>query len=154
IAKLNHRNIVKMYEFGEASGTYFLALEFVDGIDLFDYICRKRQLDLAESLLVLTQAAQALDHLHQQRMVHRAIKPSNFLLTRQNGELLVKLTAMGLARVGDEAAFRVTRDGSTVGTIDYMAPEQARDSSSADIRSDIYALGCTWFHMLAGRPPF
>lgn len=154
IAKLQHRNIVKMYEFGEASGTYYLALEFVDGVDLFDYICRKGQLDLDESLVILTQATQALDHLHQLRMVHRDIKPSNFLLKREHGQLLVKLTDMGLARVVDETAFRVTRDGSTVGTIDYMSPEQARDSSSADIRSDIYSLGCTWFHMLAGRPPF
>jgi serine/threonine protein kinase len=154
VANLRHRNIVKMFEFGEANGTYYLALEFVDGIDLYDYICRKGQLEVDESLSVLTQAAQALHHLHQQHMVHRDIKPSNFLLTREGGELLVKLTDMGLARVVDEAAFRVTRDGSTVGTIDYMSPEQARDSGSADIRSDIYSLGCTWFHMLAGRPPF
>jgi serine/threonine protein kinase len=154
IAKLRHRNIVKMYEFGEANGTYFLALEFVDGIDLYDYICRKGQLDIEESIFLLTQAAQALNHLHQQHMVHRDIKPSNFLLTRENGAVLVKLTDLGLARVVDESAFRVTRDGSTVGTIDYMSPEQARDSGSADIRSDIYSLGCTWYHMLAGRPPF
>src|SRR5438132_2734544 len=97
IAQLRHRNIVKMYEFGEAHGTYFLALEFVDGIDLYDYICRKGQLALDESILLLTQAAQALNHLHQQRMVHRDIKPSNFLLTRENGAFLVKLTDLGLA---------------------------------------------------------
>jgi serine/threonine protein kinase len=154
IAKLRHRNIVKMYEFGEANGAYFLALEFVDGIDLYDYICRKGQLEVEESVQLLTQAARALDHLHQHRMVHRDIKPSNFLLTRENGKLLVKLTDLGLARVVDEASFRVTRDGSTVGTIDYISPEQARDSAAADIRSDIYSLGCTWFHMLAGQPPF
>src|SRR5439155_5330619 len=154
IAQTRHRNIVRIYEFGETNGTYFLALEFVDGADLYDYISRKGQLDLDESLLLLTQATWALDHLHQQRMVHRDIKPSNFLLTQENGQLLVKLTDLGLARVVDDAAFRVTRDGSTVGTIDYMAPEQARDSGSADIRSDIYSLGCTWYHMLAGRPPF
>jgi serine/threonine protein kinase len=154
IAKLSHHNIVKMYEFGETQGAYYLALEFVDGIDLYDYICRKGQLAVEESVLLLTQATRALDHVHQHRMVHRDIKPSNFLVTRENGELLVKLTDLGLARMVDEATFRVTRDGSTVGTIDYIAPEQARDSASADIRSDIYSLGCTWFHMLAGRPPF
>src|SRR5439155_17058411 len=107
IAKLRHPNIVKIYEFGEACGTFFLALEFVDGIDLYDYIGRKGQLDVDESLIVLTQAVRALDHLHQQRMVHRDIKPSNFLLTRENGQLLVKLTDLGLARVVDDAAFRV-----------------------------------------------
>jgi len=154
IAQLRHPNIVKIYEFGETHGTYFLALEFVNGIDLYEHITRKGQLYLDESLFLLTQAAHALDHLHQQRMVHRDIKPSNFLLTQENGQLLVKLTDLGLARVVDDAAFRVTRDGSTVGTIDYMAPEQARDSGLADIRSDIYSLGCTWYHMLAGRPPF
>src|SRR5438552_10082175 len=154
IAKLRHPNIVKIYEFGEVSGTYYLALEFVDGVDLYDYIARKGQLDLEESLILLTQATRALDHLHQQNMVHRDVKPSNFLVARENGQLVVKRIDLGLARVVDESAFRVTRDGSTVGTIDYMAPEQARDSGSADIRSDIYALGCTWYHMLAGHPPF
>jgi serine/threonine protein kinase len=154
LARLRHRNIVKIYEFGEAFGTYFLALEFVDGIDLYDYINRKGQLEPEEALLLLIQAVGALDHLHQYRMVHRDIKPSNFLVARENGHLLVKLIDLGLARIADEEAFRVTRDGSTVGTIDYMAPEQARDSGSADIRSDIYSLGCTWYHMLAGRPPF
>src|SRR5262249_6548920 len=118
------------------------------------HIHRKGQLDPHESLLLLTQAVQALDHLHQQRMVHRDIKPSNFLITQDNGQPLVKLTDLGLARIVDDAAFRVTRDGSTVGTIDYMAPEQARDSGLADIRSDIYSLGCTLYHMLAGKPPF
>src|SRR5438552_522826 len=154
IAKLRHPNIVKIYEFGEVSGTYFLALEFVDGVDLYDYIARKGQLELEESLILLTQAARALDHLHQQNMVHRDVKPSNFLVARENGQLVVKLIDLGLARVVDESAFRVTRDGSTVGTIDYMSPEQARDSGSADIRSDIYSLGCTAYHMLTGHPPF
>src|SRR5258708_7216729 len=91
IAQLRHRNIVKMYEFGEAAGTYFLALEFVEGLDLYDYITRKGQLDVEESVQLLTQAVRALDHLHQHRMVHRDVKPSNFLLTRENGQLLVKL---------------------------------------------------------------
>ena len=154
LAQLRHRHIVKIYEFGEAFGTYFLALEYVDGVDLYDYISRKGQLEPEESLLLLIQAVQALDHMHQHHMVHRDIKPSNFLVARENGHLVVKLIDLGLARVVDEEAFRVTRDGSTVGTIDYMAPEQARDSGSADIRSDIYSLGCTWYHMLAGRPPF
>jgi serine/threonine protein kinase len=86
--------------------------------------------------------------------VHRDIKPSNFLLTQQDGETVVKLTDLGLSREVSEEEFRVTREGNTVGTVDYMAPEQARDSGLADIRSDIYALGCTWFHMLTGHPPF
>ena len=86
-------------------------------------------------------------------MVHRDIKPSNILLARADGKVVVKLTDLGLARLVDDEEFKVTRDGSTVGTIDYLSPEQARDSRSADIRSDIYSLGCTAYHMLAGKPP-
>src|SRR5262249_7036823 len=85
---------------------------------------------------------------------HRDIKPSNFLLIRSGRQVRVKLTDFGLARGAGDEQFRVTRDGTTVGTIDYMAPEQARDSALADVRSDIYSLGCTLYHMLAGQPPF
>ena len=137
-----------------SSDSYYLAMEFVDGPDLDDYILSKGRLDVAEARAILIQAAQALDHAYRQGVVHRDIKPSNFLLARQDGELVVKLTDLGLARTVSDEEFRVTRDGSTVGTVDYLSPEQARDSSLADIRSDIYSLGCTAYHMLAGEPPF
>jgi tetratricopeptide (TPR) repeat protein len=133
---------------------HFLALEFVEGIDLYDYIERKGRLAPEESRRILVQAVKALDHAFAQGITHRDIKPSNFLLTRERDRMRVKLTDLGLARKADEEEFRVTRAGSTVGTIDYLAPEQARDSASADIRSDIYSLGCTLYHMLAGIPPF
>jgi serine/threonine protein kinase len=154
-AKLCHENIVTLFEFGEVGGTNFLALEYVDGIDLHDYINRKTKLDPEEAREILLQAARALEHAHQQGIVHRDIKPSNFLLTRkENGRVLVKMTDMGLAREANDDEHRVTRSGTTVGTIDYISPEQARDSRAADIRSDIYSLGCTFYHMLGGRPPF
>jgi serine/threonine-protein kinase len=154
-AKLRHENIVTLYEVGEQHGTHFLALEFVDGIDLYEYITGKGQLDPEDACGILTQATKALDHAHKQGIVHRDIKPSNFLLTHaEDGRLLVKLTDMGLAREAADEECRVTRSGTTVGTIDYISPEQARDSGSADIRSDIYSLGCTFYHMLTGRPPF
>lgn len=153
-AKLIHKNIVTLYEYGEISGRHFLALEFVDGIDLYDYIERKSHLSPEESRRILVQAVQALDHAFKQGITHRDIKPSNFLLTRDHDRMRVKLTDMGLARKADEDDFRVTRAGSTVGTVDYLAPEQARDSAAADIRSDIYSLGCTLYHMLTGNPPF
>jgi len=153
-AKLRHENIVSIYECGEEKGTWYLALEFVEGIDLYDYIQRKGMLDPEEARRITIQAALALQHAHQQGIVHRDIKPSNFLVTRHGGKLLVKMTDLGLSRQSKRDATRVTRDGTTVGTVDYMAPEQARDSSRADIRSDIYSLGCTLYHMLAGRPPF
>ena len=153
-AKLFHKNIVTLYEYGQANGLHYLALEYVDGIDLYDYIVRKGRLAPEESRRILVQAVQALDHAYKQGITHRDIKPSNFLLTRDRDRMRVKLTDMGLARKADEEDFRVTRAGSTVGTIDYLAPEQARDSASADIRSDIYSLGCTLYHMLTGSPPF
>jgi serine/threonine protein kinase len=153
-ARFTHKNIVTLYEYGQADGLHFLALEFVDGIDLYDYIERKGRLAPEESRRILIQAAKALEAAYQHGITHRDIKPSNFLLTRDRDRMRVKLTDMGLARKADEEDFRVTRAGSTVGTIDYLAPEQARDSSSADIRSDIYSLGCTLYHMLSGQPPF
>src|SRR5262245_52401213 len=153
-AKLKHENIVTIYEFGEFKGTWFLALEYVEGIDLYDYISRKGRLEPEEARRITIQAALALQHAYQQGIVHRDIKPSNFLVTRKNDRLVVKMTDLGLSREAGPQEFRVTRDGSTVGTVDYMAPEQARDSSRADTRSDIYSLGCTLYHMLAGQPPF
>ncbi len=153
-AKLRHENIVTLYEFGETRHTYFLVMEFVDGIDLSEYSNQKGPLDPDEALEIIRQGCLALDHAYQQGIVHRDIKPSNFLLTRQGDRLVVKLTDFGLAREASNEEFRVTRAGTTIGTLDYMSPEQARDSGLADIRSDLYSLGCTWYHLLAGHAPF
>ena len=153
-AKLSHENIVRLYEFGEVNGTFFLALEYVDGVDLHEFVGRKGRLEPAEGLDFLTQACRALDCLHREGIVHRDIKPSNFLVTRAGERLVIKLTDLGVAREVAEEAARVTQAGHTVGTVDYMAPEQARDSGLADIRSDLYSLGCTFYHTLAGHPPF
>jgi serine/threonine-protein kinase len=156
-ARLRHENIVAIYDVGEVSGTHYLALEFVDGIDLHEYICKKGKIPAEEARQIMIQAARALDHAYKQGIVHRDIKPSNFLIAHQGERLLVKMTDLGLARTKNESKaedFRLTKAGTTVGTIDYMAPEQSRDSSAADIRSDIYSLGCTFYHMLAGKGPF
>jgi serine/threonine protein kinase len=153
-ARLSHKNIVTLYECGEADGLHFLALEYVKGIDLYEYIVRRGKLAPEEARRILMQAVKALDHAFRQGVTHRDIKPSNFLLTREGDKLRVKLTDLGLARTVSDEEFRVTRAGSTVGTVDYLSPEQARDSASADIRSDIYSLGCTFYQMLTGQPPF
>jgi serine/threonine protein kinase len=153
-ARLSHRHIVTVYESREEQGFHFIAMEFIHGIDLEKYIDKKGRLNPEEARLILLQATKALGHAHLRGIVHRDIKPGNFLLAKQGGKMVVKLADLGLAIVPNEADFRVTRAGFTVGTIDYMAPEQASDSSSADIRSDIYSLGCTAYHMLAGQPPF
>jgi serine/threonine protein kinase len=153
-ARLRHDNIVAIYEFGQANGTYFLALEFVAGTDLFKLVSSEGPLEPQESLVYLIQLTRALEHLHKFGVVHRDVKPSNILLAQRDGRPIVKLTDLGLARLASEDDFRITQAGFTVGTVDYMSPEQARDSGEADIRSDIYSLGCTWFHLLTGRPPF
>ena len=154
-AKLSHENIVAIFDVGEANGTHFIALEYVDGTDLQMYITRKCRLDPEEARDIMAQAARALMHAHENGIVHRDIKPSNFLLLFKDNRLIVKLTDFGLAiRNENPEEFRITRDHTTVGTIDYMSPEQAYDSRSADIRSDIYSLGCTFYHMLAGTAPF
>ncbi len=155
-ALLNHPNIVTLFECGYDPGVdlNYLAMEFIDGIDLEDHIRRRERLPPSEVRHILIRVNKALSHAFEQGMVHRDIKPSNILLARTGDKIVVKLTDLGLARMVDDDEFKVTRDGSTVGTIDYLAPEQARDSRSADIRSDIYSLGCTAFHMLAGHAPF
>ena len=154
-AKLRHENVVTIYDFGEANHTFYLAMEFVDGIDLHEYTTRKGPLDPSEALDLILQAARAIDHIYRQGIIHRDIKPSNFLVMRQDGRRVVKMTDLGLARKAEnDEEFRVTRAGTTVGTLDYMAPEQARDSGLADIRSDLYSLGSTWYHLLTGHAPF
>ena len=154
-ARLRHENIVAVFDVGESNGTHFIALEYIEGTDLQDYINRKCRLDPEEARQIMIQATRALVHAHEHGIVHRDIKPSNFLLMLKDQQLVVKLTDFGLAiRYENDAEFRITRDKTTVGTVDYMSPEQARDSRSADIRSDIYSLGCTFYHMLAGQAPF
>jgi serine/threonine protein kinase len=153
-ARLSHKNIVTLYAWGVDQDLYYLAMEFIEGIDLAAFIERRGRLEPEETRKILIQTAKALQHAHAHGIVHRDIKPSNILLSNQHGRTVVKLTDLGLARHDDDADYRVTKAGSTVGTVDYMSPEQARDSHGTDIRSDIYSLGCTAYHMLAGHPPF
>jgi serine/threonine protein kinase len=153
-ARLRHENIVALYDCGEADGFWYLALEFVEGVNLHEHIKRKGKLLPEEARRITIQACLALHHAHSQGIVHRDVKPSNFLVTRKDGRFIIKLSDLGLSRAQDERGRRVTRTGTTVGTIDYMSPEQASNCGRADHRSDIYSLGCTLFHMLAGQPPF
>jgi serine/threonine protein kinase len=155
-ARMCHPNIVTLFEYGfnPEHALHFLALEFIDGVNLHDYIAQHVRLQPELSRRILMQVVKALDHAYTHGVVHRDIKPANILLAEIDHQLVVKLTDLGLARREEDDDFKVTRDGNTVGTIDYMSPEQARNSASADIRSDIYSLGCTAYHMLAGRAPF
>jgi serine/threonine-protein kinase len=151
-ANLRHDNIVAIYETGEADGYLYIALEYVEGTDVANLVHKRGMIPLKRSVEMVRQVANALEHAVQQGIVHRDIKPGN-LLVRRDG--VVKLADLGLARSLDEDVdTSITRAGTTVGTVDYMAPEQARDSKAADVRSDIYSLGCTWYYMLTGEPPF
>jgi serine/threonine-protein kinase len=151
-AALKHENIVMVYDAGEAAGYHYMALEFVDGQDAADLIAKRDRIPVKRTIEIVRQTALALEHAHAANIVHRDIKPANLLIRRDG---VVKLADLGLARSLDEAADTgITRAGTTVGTVDYMSPEQARDSKSADARSDIYSLGCTWYHLLTGSPPF
>ena len=151
-AALKHDNIVAIHDAGEADGLLYIALEFVDGTDAHSVVAKRGPMPAKRAMDIIRQTTLALRHAYEQKIVHRDIKPSN-LLIRKDG--LVKLADMGLARSVDETLeTNITRAGTTVGTVDYMSPEQARNSKAADIRSDMYSLGATWFHLLTGHPPF
>ncbi len=151
-AQLRHDNIVSIYENGEADGYLYIAMEYVEGYDAQELIRKRGKIPVKRSIEIIKQVAQALQHADIHKIIHRDIKPSN-LLIRNDG--IVKLVDLGLARsIDDTLETNITRAGTTVGTVDYMSPEQARNSRLADTRSDLYSLGCTWYHMLTGQPPY
>lgn len=150
-ASLVHANIVQIYEVGHLDSFYYIAQEYVQGQNLHQWIVRNGPPDLPHALSIIRQAAAALAKAAEEGVVHRDIKPENILLTR-SGE--VKVADFGLARVAREGeAPDLTQVGITMGTPLYMSPEQV-EGSSLDPRSDIYSLGVTCYHMLAGSPPF
>lgn len=151
-AALKHKNIIGVYDSGEIDGFLYIAMEYVDGIDVHELVKRKGVLDVRRSKDIMRQLARALQHAFEQNIVHRDIKPANLMIDRDGK---VRLADMGLARsLDDSDKSGITRAGTTVGTVDYMSPEQTRDSRAADTRSDMYSLGATWYHMLTGGPPF
>lgn len=153
-ARLFHPNIVAAYDADEHHGIHFLVMEFVDGQDLSSVVQTQGPLSPMQAAHYLLQTARGLDYAHRQGVIHRDIKPSNLLVDRRN---TVKILDMGLARiehtVGD-VDDGLTTCGQIVGTLDYLAPEQALDARVADARSDIYSLGCTLHYLLMGRVVF
>jgi serine/threonine protein kinase len=149
-----HPNVVAVHDAEQVGDLHFLAMEFVDGQSLADFLRAKGPLPLAEACDYVRQAALGLQHANEQGMVHRDVKPHNLMRTPQGQ---IKVLDFGLARCGREtekARNQLTQQGVLMGTADYMAPEQANDSRVADIRADIYSLGCTLYHLLTGRVPF
>ena len=150
MAKLDHPNIIRSYGVGEQHGYHYLAMEFVDGGSLQDWLKRRAKLVGADAVHVILACARALEHAHRHTVVHRDIKPDNVLLTRGG---VVKLADLGLAKATEEDV-GLTQSGVGAGTPLYMAPEQAASAKYADARSDIYSLGCMLYCLLTGRPPF
>jgi eukaryotic-like serine/threonine-protein kinase len=150
-AQLDHPNIVRAIDFAETSGKLFIVMEFVDGIDLHYAVTRDGVMSIPMAIDAVTQSALGLSHAHERGIIHRDIKPSNLLL-RTDG--VVKVSDMGLARIGWTDPNDSEGQKRMMGTADFVAPEQAIDSRSVDARSDIYSLGCTLYYLLTGKPPF
>jgi serine/threonine protein kinase len=155
IARLAHPNVVMAYDADEAEAGPFLVMEFVDGRDLASDVADGGPLSVADAVECTIQAARGLGCAHAQGIVHRDVKPAN-LMRAVDGT--VKVADLGLARLNVDGASvpnsSLTQAGGVVGTLDYIAPEQAVDSTAIDARVDIYSLGCTLFYLLAGRPPY
>jgi serine/threonine-protein kinase len=153
-ARLDHENIARVYYVGEDRGLNYIVFEYIEGKNLRDLVHEHGgPLSLADAVSYTLQLAKALEHASSRDVVHRDIKPSNVLITAEGR---AKLVDMGLARLHqvDAAGMDLTQSGVTLGTFDYISPEQARDPRSADVRSDMYSLGCTLYFMLTARPPF
>lgn len=153
VGKLRHPHIARMIECGTVGGVAFLAVEFVPGLTLAQMVVRRGPLPVDAACQCIRQAALGLQCAADAGVVHRDLKPHN-LIIQPNGTL--KILDFGLGRLVDEqrSGSRLTREGDIVGTLHYIAPEQAAHSQGADVRSDIYALGCTFYYLLAGEPPF
>jgi serine/threonine-protein kinase len=171
-----HPNIITACDIADVGVAHFYAMEYVDGVNLDRLIAHNGALPLAPACDYARQAALGLQHAHERGMVHRDLKPGNLMVARpgSNGAATgptsggqerfgrwgtVKVLDLGLALVPQAAAaatggFDLTRAGFSLGTVDYMAPEQVLDAHRVDIRADLYSLGCTFYEMLTGKPPF
>ncbi len=151
-ALLSHPNIATAHDADQAGNTHFLIMEYAEGQTLDKVLERRGPLPWPEACGLICQVARGLQHACERDMVHRDLKPANLLLTPQGQ---IKILDFGLARlVSESPRGTVTPAGAVVGTPQYLAPEQARDPQSADIRADLYSLGCTWYEMLTGQSPF
>lgn len=183
-AQLIHPNIVILFDYNEMGGVHFIAMEYVDGVDLAKMVQSQGPLPIQLACDFICQTASGLQHANEYGMVHRDIKPQNLLVTRGGGAStkqrnlgsksgvilrpeggktsiggVIKILDLGLVRMSEsiddtDTLSALTMQGTIIGTPDYIAPEQARDASGVDIRADLYSLGCTFYFLLAGRPPF
>jgi serine/threonine protein kinase len=155
LTQLNHDNLIRGVEAGEQDGVPYLVSEFVLGADLATIVAQQGPLAVDQAVEYLTQAARGLSQLHMAGVIHRNLKP-HVLWVDLQGRL--RITNLLLAKIRDDSMLgggeRLTTTGEQLGTIDYVAPEQACDPSSVDGRADLYSLGCTLYYLLTGRPPY
>ncbi|HEB62707.1 MAG TPA: serine/threonine protein kinase, partial [Bacteroidetes bacterium] len=148
LAKLNHPNIAILFNLIESSGNYFMIMEYVDGNSLEKLLIENGAVEANKAIDITIQALEGIEHAHHKKIIHRDLKPANLML---NEEEVVKVMDFGIARALGSA--RMTREGSVVGTLEYMAPEQIR-GQEGDERSDIYAMGIVLYELLTGNVPY
>jgi len=157
-ARLSHPNIARAFDLDSVDAIHFIVMEHIDGIDLHLKVKQDGPLPVRDAVDYIRQAALGLQYAHEEGLVHRDIKPANLILVLdKRGRGTVKILDLGLAlaaNADDEASLTREHDEKTLGTVDYLAPEQARDSHLADARSDIYSLGCALYYLLVGKAPF
>jgi eukaryotic-like serine/threonine-protein kinase len=158
-AQFNHPNVVHAYDCGQCGDRHFYVMEYVEGANLAQLVRRDGPLSIELACECIRQTALGLQHAFERGLVHRDIKPHNLVLARSSdGKSIIKILDMGLARFDAEDdslnSGTMTREGAMLGTLDYIAPEQARNAHLADTRADLYSLGCTLHFLLTGLPPF
>ncbi len=151
MARIDHPNAVKVYAAEADKGLNFVAIEYIDGQSMQDVMDSSQQLSVGDAINVILSCADALAHAHEMNLIHRDIKPDNILVTKKG---VVKVADFGLAKALDDEDMSMTQSGTGLGTPLYMPPEQARDAKHVDQRTDIYALGCTFYYFLTGKLPF
>ena len=151
MAKIEHPAVVACYAVGEDQGHNYVAMELIDGQSGQDWLNQLERFSVPDALLIAVSAAEALEHAHRLKMIHRDVKPDNILITQKG---VIKVSDMGLAKATDDEDMSMTQSGTGLGTPHYMPPEQARNAKHVDHRCDIYALGCTLYHMVTGKLPF
>lgn len=151
MGQLEHPNLVTAADARSVGKWHFVAMEFIDGVDLHQLVRARGALPIDAACEAARQAALGLQYAHEHGLIHRDIKPSNLMLTRAG---LIKVIDMGLALIREDSTAQLTQTGLVLGTMSYCAPEQFRDASHVDIRADIYSLGCTLFHLLTGKSPY
>ncbi len=155
IALMNHETIVRCYTVKQLAGAIVLCMEYVPGTNLHQFVATNGPLPLHIACGIAAEVCRGLQHAMGNGLVHRDIKPSNIMLYKYDGKIKAKILDFGLARLtAKDRPKGITDDGTLLGTLEYIAPEQSMNAAAADIRADIYSLGCTLYHMLVGHPPF